>query len=150
MDSILRRAWAAIYNGIDESLETLSNNFVRKYGKHTYIRATPFEVPRVTGSDLAYTCRHAKNASASGMDQWGAKDFNLLSSVALDLHADMFMSIESGAAWPLDMLHARVSHLSKDPANLFDPLAYRVLMLMSIAYRRWASTMLPHLRPWIA
>ena len=39
--------------------------------------------------------------------------------------------------------------LSKDPEKLFDPLAYRLLLITPVLYRRWAKLRLKHLQGWI-
>ena len=54
--------------------------------------------------------------------------------------------IEDGADWPSSLLHAKAAFLSKDD----DPLAYRILMLMPVLYRKWATTRLHDLRPWVS
>ena len=39
--------------------------------------------------------------------------------------------------------------LPKTPSNLASPLSYRVLLIRPTLYRRWASTRLQTLQPWI-
>ena len=39
--------------------------------------------------------------------------------------------------------------MQKDPYCPYDPLSYRILKLMPVLYRRWATTRLRHLAPWI-
>ena len=48
------------------------------------------------------------------------------------------------------MLHTRTVFLSKDPEKTDDPLAYRGLKITSAIYRKWASTRLRALAPWVA
>ena len=57
--------------------------------------------------------------------------------------------IELGDPWPTDLLHHRSSCLLKDPLKPQDPLAYRIFKIMPLLYRRWASTRLQQLGPWI-
>eukprot|EP00973_Karenia_brevis_P093939 12419910-Karenia_brevis.AAC.1 len=56
--------------------------------------------------------------------------------------------IEGGANWPHQVLHAKAHPLPKDPLHLFDPLAYRFLLLTSILYRAWGKTRLKSLTSW--
>ena len=61
----------------------------------------------------------------------------------------MLHRIEHGASWPDALLHARAAYLAKDKDKPYDPLSYRVLMLTPIVYRRYGSTRLRHVKPWI-
>ena len=148
MDGILIRAWKAVYNGTKQNLTELSGNFVTKYGNEMLWRSEEFELPRLTGKELAYTCRHSKK-SAAGMDAWESKDFNYISDIAVCHLADMLHRIEHGARWPDALLHARAAYLAKDKDKPYEPLAYRVLMLTPIVCRRYASTRLRHIKPWV-
>ena len=113
-----------------------------------YWRSELYVLPRLTGKELAYTCRHAKN-SAARMDAWAAKDFNYISDIAFSHLGDMLHMIENGAQWPEPLLYARAAYLTKDKDRPYEPLSYRVLMLTPMVYRRYASTRLRHLKPWI-
>ena len=67
MDGILSRAWKDVYNGTRKDLKELTSKFLHKYGHLMFWRTQEFELPRLTGKELAYTCRHAKH-SAVGTD----------------------------------------------------------------------------------
>ena len=56
--------------------------------------------------------------------------------------------IEEGAPWPNDLLKTKAAYLSKDPDKTTDPLAYRVLMILPVLYRRWAALRLNDMKPW--
>ena len=58
-------------------------------------------------------------------------------------------TIEDGANWPRALTQARVAFLAKDTTNSLDPLAYRLLAILPTLYRRWASTRLRALAPWV-
>ena len=75
--------------------------------------------------------------------------FALLSDSAFTKLADLLNAIEDGADWPEDVSTARAAFLAKDADKLEDPLAYRVLLIMSVLYRRWASCRLRGMAPWI-
>ena len=47
------------------------------------------------------------------------------------------------------LCNAKASFISKHPEHTDDPLAYRVLLILPVLYRRWASTRLECLKPWI-
>ena len=47
----------------------------------------------------------------------------------------LFNMIEAGAPWPKSILKTRAAFLSKDPVDERNPLAYRVLLMLSGAYR---------------
>ena len=54
-----------------------------------------------------------------------------------------------GGAWPAALQQATSAFLSKDANNTMDPLAYRVLSLLPVLYRRWSAVRLRHLSNWI-
>ena len=78
--------------------------------------------------------------SVAGFDQWTTQDFSILADDAYDWLASMFNKIEKGAPWPEPTLHAKGAYLLKDPDDKGEPLGYRVLLVMSVPYRRWAAT----------
>ena len=100
------------------------------------------------GTDIKATCKEAK-FSAAGLDQWATQDFSILSNEAYDWLAIMFNEIEAGAPWPEPTLHAKGAYLLKDPDDKGDPLGYRVLLVMSVPYRRYAATRLRQCNAWI-
>ena len=53
--------------------------------------------------------------------------------------SELFHCIEQGADWPRDLQSARAVFLPKDPSALDDPLQYRVLLMLSYVYRKWAA-----------
>eukprot|EP00973_Karenia_brevis_P003916 539625-Karenia_brevis.AAC.1 len=87
--------------------------------------------------------------STPGMDSWAPADYKLFSLLAFQWCAHLLNLIEGGCPWPDDLLHARASLLCKDPSEPYDPLAWRVLWILPNLYRRWASTRLGQLQPWI-
>eukprot|EP00973_Karenia_brevis_P086479 11993537-Karenia_brevis.AAC.1 len=61
----------------------------------------------------------------------------------------MLNLIELGAPWPQQLLHQRAALLLKDPLQPQAPMAYRILKVMAMIYRRWAAARLRTLQPWI-
>ena len=74
-------------------------------------------------------------------------EFKLLSRKACDALAEMFNCIEEGASWPEQTTTARAALLAKEGESDLDPLAYRVLLMLSTAYRIWAKVRLEQLHP---
>ena len=58
--------------------------------------------------------------------------------------------IEEGAAWPADTNAGRLAFMSKDINKLDDALAYRLLSILSVLYRRRATVRLRYLKEWIS
>ena len=48
------------------------------------------------------------------------------------------------------MTQAKAAFLVKDPKKVEDPLSYRVLLILSGIYRRWASLRLRQMDDWVA
>ena len=72
-----------------------------------------------------------------------------MSDLVFEWLAFLLNLVKSGVPWPDDTLHVRAAFLSKDPLNLTDPLAYRVLLILPTIYRRWASTRFEDMRLWV-
>ena len=64
--------------------------------------------------------------------------------------ADMYNNIEQGADWPDGMSKARAAFMQKDENSNDDPTKFRVLLILSAPYRRWAGIRLRTLMEWIA
>ena len=95
------------------------------------------------------TCKHAK-VTAPGLDNVFADDLKLLPLSAFHRLATLLNSIEQGAPWPNSTKHAKASFLSQNPNKTHDARCYRVLAVLPIIRRRWASARLAHLDDWIA
>ena len=87
--------------------------------------------------------------SIPGLDGWHASDLKYLSDLAIKLLAGLLNSIEKGAPWPNHMFETRAVFLSKDSSRTDDPMAYRVLKITSIFYRKRGSCRMRDLDPWI-
>ena len=119
-----------------------------KYSTDLPPKALPFILDRIIWQDLKLVCIHAK-LSAAGLDGWSPADFTLLSDLAFYWLAELLNTIEEGASWPKACLHARVAFFSKDDGQREDPLAYRLLSILSVLYRKWGTLRLRALHPWI-
>ena len=60
-----------------------------------------------------------------------------------------FNKIEQGAEWPRDLTVGRAAFLSKDVKDTENPLAYRVLLILPVLCRCWATARLQDLQPWV-
>jgi hypothetical protein len=56
--------------------------------------------------------------------------------------------IERGADWPSATVQAKAVFLAKEDKVSADPLDYRVLLILSAVYRRWAASRLHQLEEW--
>ena len=95
----------------------------------------------LTGKDLMETMKDAKE-TAAGLDNWYPAGFKLLPPEAFNIPADMLNMIEEGREWPKQMKVARAVFLPKDDSDELDPLAHRVLLMLSATYRMWGKTRL--------
>ena len=73
----------------------------------------------------------------------------LLSDLALDWLAKLFMAVEGGASWPQCSNVARIAFISKGEHDL-DPKGFRGLSILSVCYRLWGVATLQRLQGWIA
>ena len=121
---------------------------MQQNGVFLYERVGCYELPPLTVDDLKTACRGAK-ATAAGPDCWAPVEWRLLSTGALQRLAQLLNCIEQGGAWPESLRQATSAYLSKDPSNTTDPLAYRVLSLLPVPYRRLSAVRLRHLADWI-
>ena len=74
----------------------------------------------------------------------------ILSDEAYGWIARMLNTIEGGASWPKGMTQAKAAFLVKDPRDVGNPYSYRVLLILSSIYRRWATMRLRRMAPWVA
>ena len=84
------------------------------------------------------------------MDGWAPADWALLPLKAFDQLAVLLNVIEEGAPWPEGVLHGKATFLCKTPEPSLEALDYRILLILPLLYRRWASVRLANLRPWVA
>ena len=122
-------------------------HFFDTYNSHIH-HAPEHHIPDLAWDRFKHSCIHATR-SAAGLDDWSPADFSLLSDSAYQWLAKLLNLIEHGAPWPSGTLHAKASFLPEAAANLADPMAYRILFILPTIYRRWASTRLHDLYPWV-
>ena len=148
VDEITTAAWQSIYSGNATDQQKLVDQFMHKYSTYIY-KADQFIARDITAERLQAECTNAR-PSAGGMDQWAPDEMALLSLKAFKTLVSLLKLVENGAPWPQHCQHARASFLSKDPDDLLNPLSDRVLLMLPVLYRRWASLRLHDLSPWVS
>ena len=83
------------------------------------------------------------------MDGWSPADWACLPEEPFHFLAAMYDTIEDGASWPADVLHARAAYLAKSDEPSLEPLDYRILLIFVLLYRRYCMVRLINLRPWV-
>ena len=145
-NAIAIRAWATVYDGCARNTNKLRHAFFKAYTPFIHT-AAPYHVEPLTGPEFKQVCIDASK-SAGGLDHFTPEDFTYLSDAAYHWIAFMLNTIESGAEWPDDLCNGRAAYLSKDELHTDDPLAYRVLLILPVVYRRWATVRLQHMQDW--
>ena len=147
IDDVIIKAWTGIRKGNVEDHQALVTDFVNKYAEFIH-NAEEFPMEDVTGEQLQRSCRKAKPTSAS-LDAWTTSEFKLLPLAAFDLMAVFLNRVEGEGRWPNNLTIAKAVFLYKDDPQNAGPLDLRVLQILPTIYRRWASTRLQQLKPWI-
>ena len=110
-----------------------------KYGPYLY-REEPFDIGDIGATDQFHVCTHGTYTSG-GMDGWGPRDFSLLPLHLFTYLACRLNGIERGLPWPRGVLHGKATMLEKDPKSLGVTMDdFRVLLILSVLYRKWATT----------
>jgi len=144
VDRVAREAWNPIYAGNIKDKKQHCKNFVAKYGKASgcsflYEPEEPVKVDDIDPEELYQLFVHSKRNSG-GLDGWTPEDLTLISKAACAIICLMLNEIEKGTMqWPKPTLTARAAFMAKDPAKLEDALKYRVLTVLPVIYRKWAS-----------
>ena len=128
-DNIMTKACAEVHNGTDRSDEQVPQDF---------------RVTDITVEQLRDAFRHIKN-NAAGPDAWEDITLSKHTDTSLRWLATMLNEIEKGMKWPRQTTKAHATCIPKESQASHDPLAYRVLLIMSQIYRKWASMRLKHL-----
>ena len=148
VDEIVKESWSQIYRGNEEDHEAAAKKFLEEYKEFLYKQTEEENIGMVTGAEIKEACQDAAE-TAAGLDIWSPSDFRMLSDKAYEWLAVLLNTIEEGAEWPEQLLHGRAAFLEKDEDDRFNPLAFRVLLILPTLYRRWASMRLATLAPWI-
>eukprot|EP00435_Cladocopium_sp_Y103_P012554 s2736_g3.t1 len=107
------------------------------FGKAFLPARVPSERPW-TSSRVQKTIHGYKKHATRGPDAWDRNDLASLSAVRMGDLADLFGLVESGQAWPQQLLTGFVCPIAKcEGAEL--PTHFRPIVLLSLLYRMWAS-----------
>ena len=148
IDDHLINQWATIHDGQHHQAAALKANYHDAYDHHTY-HALPYHVTKITAQDLLDTFAES-DPKAVGMDGWSLQELRLITLPVAQHLADLLNTIEEGADWPHQLLHAKIHQQLKDPAKPRTALNHRGLTILVYLYREWAKLRLKCLRPWIA
>eukprot|EP00969_Alexandrium_andersonii_P187095 8267599-Alexandrium_andersonii.AAC.1 len=148
VDKIMREAWGRIYAGNIGCPHAQVATWYEKYGADVF-QSAEYQVPPITASDVE-ECFAEAGPSAGGPDHWRPAELRLISRQACQALADMLNSIESGASWPDALRVARVAIVEKPGGDPLSPLGYRLLTVLPVVYRRWASIRLRHVDDWVS
>jgi len=78
-----------------------------------------------------------------------AADLAAMKPDALFVNTSRAALVEKGALWPSPTKWGKALFLSKTDEPSTDPMEYRILLILSRLYRRWASLRLRDLHGWI-
>ena len=147
IDAIVKRAWKAVYDGVEGCIQIAVDVFLEKFSKYT-LKANPFQAPAITGERVFES--FAKTAESAGaLDGWNPKELALLSKEVCNHIAEMLNQIEAGAPWPKSATHAKAVYLQKEGAEVGQVMSYRALTITAPLYRAWATMRLADLKEWI-
>ena len=121
--------------------------FLRKFGRR-FRAQDPWPNEHVGPDMLRLLITHVPD-NIPGLDGVAKGDLMLLSDLALDWLAKLFMAVEGGASWPQCSNVARIAFISKGEHDL-DPKGFRGLSILSVCYRLWGVATLQRLQGWIA
>ena len=120
VDSIIREAWAPVYNGNPADIDKLVQDFVDKYKDHIF-QQDPWQVDDISWQDIKHARQHGTH-TAGGLDTWTKDDLYWVSDRAFQWLAEWFKCIEETTNWPEAITQARAVFLSKDESDLGTPL----------------------------
>jgi hypothetical protein len=112
VEAAARDVWGAIYKGNVASPIEQTRLFFNKYNKYTLCKANEFKIQPITAEKFKAACTRAKH-SAAGPDSWAPRDMALFSNGAFSAIARLLNTIEDGAQWPQDALHAKSVFFTK-------------------------------------
>ena len=131
-----------------QDFEKAAQEFVQKLEPQIFTALTS-KLQRITAERVNHAFTKAK-VTASGMDNWQADELKLMSLKMCARVADMYNTIEAGCKWPTGTRKARAAYFAKDESQAADPMQYRVLLIMSHVYKRFASVRLQDISEWIS
>ena len=147
IDGIVRRAWRHIYEGNVQDKQAAAASFCAKHKQELY-EALEHRLQPIIEADVQRHFRHGRKTVA-GMDSWEPAELALLSDRLCHAVSLMYNDIEAGSEWPKGTERAKAAFLEKEGAVVGEVMSYRVLLIMSALYRKWATIRLDMLQPWV-
>ena len=144
IDAEFRNAWMP-YFCISGHPVVTPEQFLGSFG-HLLPQETYLDLPRITGRDLQEVAR-AKKSTAGGLDGWVWNEIKALRCLGF-LVLLFFWLVESTGSWPQGLLDACIAMIPKADGDS-TPLGQRLLSVLPVVYRLWASLRLGHLREWV-
>ena len=133
-DSIMERALAEVYKGTDRTDEQVLQDFRALYAQDVYVQQE-HNITDITTQQLRDAFSNVKK-NATGPDAWDDVTLSRLTDTPLRWLTRMLNGIENGMDWPRHITKAHATCIPKESRASHDPLAYRVLLIMSQIYRK--------------
>ena len=147
VDAIVIATLQKVCDGNAEDHTSLVTNFIDKHREDIF-HADEFAMEDIDAVSFQNFCTQGAD-SAGGLDHWTPADFKVFSPQTFVLLTDLLNTIERGASWPKALQTAKAAFLAKDEDKSHDPLAHRILLILSTLYRKWAGYRQRELKPWI-
>ena len=90
----------------------------------------------IVNTDMVQNAFTIGGKSAAGIGSWEAEEFALMSRYACAWCARLYQTIEDGAAWPEVTQKAKPVFLEKEGAHPGEVMSYRLLLNLSVLYRK--------------
>ena len=146
VDRIATRVWQKIYEGQSDGKHGRTERFVQTYCRHMH-SMEPITLQPISEQDVRESFRKAPH-NAGGLDGWLPEELHLLPDSYHRPIANLLNLIEDKRELPVGNDQGRLAYLEKDPEDPYNPKAYRLLTILPVLYRRWASMRLGHIAPW--
>eukprot|EP00969_Alexandrium_andersonii_P352041 15436797-Alexandrium_andersonii.AAC.1 len=124
VDEEMDRQWGKIYAGCGDVLPTAAA-FLEKHAA-AIVQQDEYRVDPLQAGDLLRTLRSSA-PSAAGLDNWAPAELRNAPQHAIEWLCKMLQLIETGCAWPAELVKARSVHLAKTLQHSDDAMAYRAL-----------------------
>ena len=112
VDAVVKRAWKAIYDGMQGCITPAVAKFLSKYNdfiaRHSEMVVQPLDAL------ATYESFQRIKESAAALDGWHPTELSLMSLQACGYIAIMLNDIEGGAPWPRSSTHALIAYLEKE------------------------------------
>ena len=147
VDAVVKRAWQAIYQGMEGCIDEAVKKYLSIYCK--YVVKMPEAELTEMDAQMVFDSFKATKESAGALDGWSPRELSLLSYKICGHIANMLKQIEGGARWPRSANHALIAYLEKEGAEAGHVMSFRPITITAPLYRAWATMRLRSLQPWV-